>query len=278
MRILVLSDLHLEHAPFDPPAFEGDVVVLAGDIRNGVEALRWARTAFPRHPIVQIAGNHEFYDGEYDETLSRMREAAPALGIHFLENDAVTIDGVRFLGCTLWTDFRVFEAPGRAMRIDAAAAMDANRRMLADFFAIRIGSDGRRFAPEDAVALHQRSRAWLAAELARARRGPTVVVSHHLPSWRSVHPEYAAWVTNAGFASDLDALVDRSDLWIHGHTHTAQAYPAGRSRVVCNPRGYPSGVIAARAWSTPGTSGTEPPESYENQAFDPALTIEVAVG
>lgn len=277
MRLLVLSDLHVEHAAFDPPAFEADLVVLAGDIHNGAESLRWARAAFPRHELVQIAGNHEFYDGEYDETLLQMREAAREFGIHFLENDAIVIDGVRFLGCTLWTDFRIFEAPGRARQLDAAAAMDANRRLIADFFAIRVGEDRRPFTPEDSVALHRRSRAWLDIELERLHPGPTVVVSHHLPSWRSVHPDFAAWVTNASFASDLDALVERSDLWIHGHTHTTQAFRAGRARVACNPRGYPAGVSGARAPEPQRVAAQAPPQAFENPVFAPGLVLEVAV-
>lgn len=35
MKVLILSDLHLEFAPFDPaPDLEFDVVILAGDIHS----------------------------------------------------------------------------------------------------------------------------------------------------------------------------------------------------------------------------------------------------
>jgi predicted phosphodiesterase len=276
VKLLVLSDLHVEQAAFAPAPFEADVVVLAGDIHNGPQALRWARATFPRHPIVQVAGNHEFYDGEHGATLRSMRDAARECGVFFLENESVEVGRVRFLGCTLWTDFRVFEVPGRALSMPAERAMQANERLLADYRAIAVVEAGvqRRFAPADAARLHAGSRAWLECELARPFEGSTVVVTHHLPSWRSVHPDYAAWVSNAGFASDLDALVERSDLWIHGHTHATRRYRVGPAGVVCNPRGYPRAML-------PAASGAAAPTArsvvFENPHFVPGLCVEVEI-
>ena len=260
MRLLVLSDLHLERAPFEPAAADADVVVLAGDIHNGPRAVGWAREAFPRHPIVQVAGNHEFYDGEHGSTLDAMRRAAREAQVCFLENEAVVLEGVRFLGCTLWSDFRLFEAPGRPLELPAARAMEANRRLIADYRAIGFEAPegSRRFDPADAARLHAESVGWLDGALAQAFPGPTVVVTHHLPSWRSVHPDFAAWISNASFASDLDHLVARSDCWIHGHTHASRRYRLGRAEVACNPRGYPR------------------PPGFENPGFEPGFCIEVA--
>lgn len=270
MRLLVLSDLHVEEAPFEPTGVAADVVVLAGDIHGGPRALRWAREAFPHHPIVQVAGNHEFYDGEHGDTLRAMRTAARDCGVHFLEQDTVAIDGVRFLGCTLWTDFRVFEVSGRARSMPAEAAMQACERLLADYRAISVDEGGstRRFAPTDAARLHAASRAWLERELGRPHAGPTVVVTHHLPSWRSVHPAFASSVSNAGFASDLDPLVARADCWIHGHTHASRRYRIGGAEVVCNPRGYPR--------TLPAAPGQAAPIAFENPGFDAGLSVELA--
>jgi hypothetical protein len=96
----------------------------------------------------------------------------------------------------------------------------------------------RLLTPSDTVAIHRASRAWLARELAQPFAGPRVVVTHHLPSWRSVAPRFLRAPSNAAFASDLDALFDPVTLWIHGHTHHSFDYLAGRTRVVANPRGY----------------------------------------
>ena len=246
MRLLVLSDLHVEHAAFVPsaPRDAFDLVVLAGDIGQATLALQWARETFPDHPIVQIAGNHEYFDTRREQALAAMRQTANRLGIHLLERDAVTIAGVEFLGCTLWTDFHLYERAGRPIRMTAAEVMAGARRVMVDYRAIEVAdaqAQGgmRRFDPDDSVALHVQSRDWLADRLAAPSPGPRVVITHHLPSWRSVAPSFMRALSNPAFASDLDELFAGVDLWIHGHAHTSHDYLAAGCRVVCNPRGYP---------------------------------------
>lgn len=110
-RLLTLSDLHNDIQPMSPIQgsrridADADVVVLAGDIHEGVQAPMWARQAFPDKEVVLIAGNHEFYGRYWNRNLRKIREKSAELGIHLLENDAVELFGVRFLGCTLLTDF-----------------------------------------------------------------------------------------------------------------------------------------------------------------------------
>ena len=246
MRLLVLSDLHVEHTAFVPsaPRDAFDLVVLAGDIAQATLALQWGREAFPDHPIVQIAGNHEYFDTRREPALAAMRQTARRLGIHLLERDAVTIAGVEFLGCTLWTDFRLYEVPGRPVQMSADEVMAGARRAMVDYRAIEVTDaqapgGGRRFDPDDSVALHRQSRDWLADRLAAPSAGPRVVVTHHLPSWRSVAPGFMRALSNPAFASDLDPLFPGVNLWIHGHAHTSHDYLAAGCRVVCNPRGYP---------------------------------------
>lgn len=266
MRLLVLSDLHVEFAPLDVDGLDRgrfDVVVLAGDIHQGVEAIAWGRRAFPDHPIVQVPGNHEFYGGVHQQVLAAMRDAARRLDVLLLEDDAVEIDGVTFGGCTCWTDYRLYERAGRPRAMAAAEAMVASRRRIIDYDHIRWADDDapggvRDFCPGDSVSLHRRSRRWLASHLAEPAAGKRVVVTHHLPSWFSVSPEFAAAVTNPGFASDLDDLFPGVDLWIHGHTHSSHDYIASGTRIVCNPRGYP--------WRGGG---------FENPRFDPMRIVEL---
>jgi predicted phosphodiesterase len=246
MRLLVLSDLHVEYAPFEPAVRRCayDVVVLAGDIGQATLALQWARRAFPDAPIVQVAGNHEYFDAVREDALDAMRTAARRLDIHLLEEDSVLLDGVEFVGCTIWTDYRLHERPGRPVTMRAADAMAGARRVMLDYRFIDLrdpaaAGGSRGFTPEDSVVLHERSRDWLAARLARPAAGPRVVVTHHLPSWHSVSPGFVAAPSNPAFASDLDVLLHGVDLWIHGHTHSSHDYLQAGCRVVCNPRGYP---------------------------------------
>jgi predicted phosphodiesterase len=229
MRVRVLSDLHLEAAPFDPPPAESDVVVLAGDIANGAAGIEWARRTFAQ-PVVFVAGNHEPFDAEFHATAAALKHAAQGSNVRVLDCEEAVLGGVRFLGCTLWSDFELYGAAWRD------SAIDAVRRIAPDFRVIRFGD--RPFAPDDWLALHRTHRAWLEERLAASFAGPTVVVTHFLPHPGSIAPKFASHALNPAFASRLETLVGRASLWIHGHTHAASDYRVGAARVVCNPRGY----------------------------------------
>lgn len=230
MRIRVLSDLHLEVAPFDPPAAAADVVVLAGDIGNGAAGVEWAKRHFAG-PVVFVAGNHEPFDAEFHATAAALRAAAAGSNVRVLDCEETVLGGVRFLGCTLWSDFELYGPPGRTVAIESL------RRVAPDLRVIAFGD--RRFTTEDWLALHRVHRAWLEERLAPAHAGPTVVVTHFLPHPGGIAPRFATHPLNPAFASDLGPLVARAALWIHGHTHAASEYVVGGTRVVCNPRGYP---------------------------------------
>ncbi len=250
MKLLILSDLHNEFAVFEPAGTMADAVVLAGDIDNGDEGIAWARRAWPDRKIVYVAGNHEFYGGEYLETLASLRKSAAAHRVFLLQDDEVVIDGLRFLGSTLWTDFEFFGAESKA------EAMDEGQRRLNDFRLIRYGQSGT-FTPSHSVDIHRRSLAWLRARLDEPFEGPTVVVTHHLPSMKSVAARFRDTPLSPCFVSNLDYLFGKMGLWIHGHTHDSFDYVANGTRVVCNPRGY----VTSRG--------------AENANFDPVKTVEI---
>lgn len=125
MKIRVMSDLHIEFFNFEPIEVPADVIVLAGDILPEHYGLVWARKAFPDRPIVYVMGNHEYDDAHDEHVLDRAREQAAKQRVHLLENDQAMIDGVRFLGTTLW-GFR------RRSAITLAAARVSIRERLDD--------------------------------------------------------------------------------------------------------------------------------------------------
>jgi predicted phosphodiesterase len=229
LRIRIYSDIHLEYAPFAPPENDADVVVLAGDIGNGAAGIEWAKQAFGT-PVLYLAGNHEYYEGEFDAVQAVMR-GATGKRVELLDCTQVTLGGVRFLGCTLWTDYSLAPASERA------AVIEDSRKLNPDYQLIRHGS--RAFAPEDAIALCTRHRAWLADELARPFSGQTVIITHFAPHPRSIAPAYANHRANPAFVVDLEEAMGHAALWIHGHTHTFFDYYVRGTRVICNPRGYP---------------------------------------
>jgi predicted phosphodiesterase len=78
--------------------------------------------------------------------------------------------------------------------------------------------------------------------LARGDPARTIVVTHHAPSIKSIADRYRADPVSAAFASNMDDFIleHQPRLWIHGHTHESFDYKIGKTRVVCNPRGYAS--------------------------------------
>ena len=230
MKLHILNDLHIEFEDFVAPATDANVVILAGDIGVGMDGLRWAEARFPDMPVIYVPGNHEFYHHDI-ALIDELKVEAPD-NIHMLNDDQVVIDGVRFLGSILWTDFALF---GEA---DKFFAMQTARQRMTDFSIIQ--NHGHRFTPEDAIRLHTASRDWLAAMLAEPFAGKTVVITHHAPSSQSVHPKYARDLLTPAFASNLENLMDgdRATLWVHGHMHESFDYEVYDTRVVCNPRGY----------------------------------------
>jgi len=237
MRIHILSDLHLERAPFDPPATGADLVVLAGDIHNGAAGIEWARQVF-RAPVLFVAGNHEPFNAEFFTVADRIRAAAKGSHVEVLDCAERIYEGVRFLGCTLWSDFELLGESGKATAIAFARARVPDFRI--------VGWRERIFTPEDWIDLHYQHRRWLASRLADPHCGPTVVITHHGPHAASIVPQYADHPANPAFVSDLGALMGRAALWIHGHTHYAFDYTLAGTRVVCNPRGYPNETTGFR--------------------------------
>jgi predicted phosphodiesterase len=250
MKLNVLSDLHLSLSPLGIPENDADVVVLAGDIARPKESIAWA-LGFAK-PVLYVPGNHEFYGGSIAGTIAELKRLSAGSTIHVLAEDEVIIQGVRFLGTSLWTDFMLFGEGHKR-----AEAMQEAQRFMRDFSRIRI--DDAPFTPEASAALFRQQASWLAGKLAERHTGPTVVVSHHAPSPKSIHPRFAGSLLNACFVSNAEDLIERSDarLWIHGHTHDSFDYRVKDTRVLCNPRGY-------------ARNGVD-----ENPSFDPNLLVTV---
>ena len=226
MKIDVISDIHLtcfrDHgeewiASWVP---EGEILVLAGDVgefhwwqlhQSKIEAL-----AEKYKHVVYCAGNHDYYGTTLEEGDARFREIEGRIeNFHFLERDILEIDGVKFAGCTLWFKWDELNP--------------YYERFMSDFSQIK------QFKPE----VYDRNRE--SVNFLRSLRDVDVVITHHMPTALSVHEKYANDPTNRYFLCQLDDVIMLLEpkVWVHGHTHIRFDYGIGKTRVLCNPLGYP---------------------------------------
>lgn len=271
MKIQLMSDLHLEVDPgFVPvPAADADLLVLAGDIgaypansRLGGDDFGLTRFS-PRHgwpvPVLYLPGNHEYDGRDFDGTHAQLRAVCERLGITWLERETRVIDGVRFIGTTLWSDFDALAwaaapvAPSEeALHLARAEAFVAADRYLRTTGTTVGGQPMLAGQVRDLALVCQR---WLRGALAQPFEGRTVVVTHFAPSLRSADPRYGLVPGTAGFCSALDDLLPRAQFWLHGHLHAPSDYVHEGCRVLANPLGY------ARA--------------HEQESFTPAFVIDL---
>lgn len=245
MRIALYSDLHLEMAlhPKGLPAWEApeldvDVVILAGDIGSHTRGIEWAANAFRQCPvspdIIYVAGNHEYYGEHIASLTADMRKTAAKLGIHFLENNAIEIGGVRFIGTTLWSDFELYGDDRSTASIHEA------RGHISDYSTI-FGANRKFVEPRDTIQLHREARTFLESELAKPFDGKTVVVTHFAPHLDCVEKRFEGGLLTPYFTVDMAPLMEKRPiaLWAFGHTHYNVDFVDHGCRVISNQRGYP---------------------------------------
>jgi len=281
MKIKLVSDLHLEFADINIKNEEGcDVLILSGDImvaqdlhdhpemdygmysnvnladlgRRQQTALRFRdflkRCSFQFPNVIYVAGNHEFYHGKWNQTLTILsEECRKHPNIYFLERGYKKIDDVIFVGGTLWTDMNKADP----------ITLHSARSMMNDFRIIRKEYEGyTTLKPADTVYRHRDTLRYIEEIVDRKEVEKYVVVGHHSPSFQSCHESYKDdMVMNGCYHSELgNFIADRPQikLWTHGHTHHPFDYVIGETRIVCNPRGY---------------------DGYENTGWNPNIVLEI---
>ncbi len=241
MRVLPLSDLHLEFVRTGATNFladlglaDADVLLVAGDLCGHFQLELVLKHLCERYPhVIFVPGNHDYYASSFGTVRGLLTRVQGELSnLHWLDNESVRLGGLRFVGTTLWFP------PGLANELYKGG--------LSDF--MKIESFGE--------AVYEENRA--AVEFLRSAVKPgDVVITHHLPCFASVPERFRGPLTRF-YWTDLEELIveRRPALWIHGHIHVSCDYLAAGTRVVCNPHGYP--------------------DVEENPAFDPQLLIEVS--
>ncbi len=251
MQVRLISDLHTEMAPFEIKPSGEDVLIIAGDVSPDFSACLQMLTDYrdlaPDIDIIYILGNHCSYDKSIDETIQLWRNVNMA-HFHFLENESVVINGIRFFGSTMWTDLKTDDV----YRVQSG---------ITDFYRI-IG-----LTPDSWRVRHYHSKKSLSEVLASSVE-PVVVITHHLPIQACIDPKYKGLdAMNSAFAStDMEELVANQKVihWLHGHTHSSVDITHNGTPILCNPRGR------VTMWK-------DKEIKKENKQFDPNLifTIEL---
>lgn len=262
MRIQLLSDLHLEAHPHwkAEPTPGADLLVLAGDIGSYQPGSQLGDSDFglgqfsPHNgwptPVIFVPGNHE-YDGlDFDVAHARLRETCARLDLLWLERQTLVLEGVRYIGTTLWSDFDAL-APTAATPPPARSGVPVNplaqqlkardKAFRAANYYLRKTLTTRRGEPWLADGLREQAlvcQDWLRTALAQPFDGPTVAITHFAPSLMSADPRYGLTAGTAGFCNALDDLLPQAQLWLHGHLHAPSDYVHRGCRVVANPLGY----------------------------------------
>lgn len=296
LRLQLVSDLHLDtHDHAGNLLTQGlrrhplaDLVVIAGDVGNGIASLGRLRQLFGPGPIVMVAGNHDLCGLWWHNGIEQLKEEAKKYDIVLLENEAWEFGGVRFLGCTLWTDMELYGARyldqmvtqiprclPEYSRIPVATDLTCCGIMPLESISQHIQGNEARDAvewlsPINVIRRHRMSRRWLKEQLKHSCPAPVVVITHHLPLARSLSPVFKNMLSCGGFASNCDELFElpcSPAYWFHGHTHHSVRYRHQATEVICNPLGYPT------AKSMDNTSGEK--YEFENVLFEPLVLIDV---
>lgn len=239
MRLKIFSDIHLEfsNAGYDHiwqpnPEDRNTILLLAGDIGVGMQARTFVEELCKNfHSVLLICGNHEFYGQEYMTVLNgwkNFEENEADKNFHFLDRDTRIIDGVRFIGDTMWTSF---EHGDQRLMARAEYAMN-------DYGRIKVGDNFLK--PAFTFQRHTEFINYLEQKLAEPFDGKTVVMTHHSPlnygrikyHGPSYDPFYFACLENR------IKEWGKPDLWVHGHAHVSHDTQVGNTRILANPHGY----------------------------------------
>ena len=235
--IAVYSDLHVEHSSLSLNTTDADVVVLAGDIfamgqaySEDFSIIHWIDQNIPDTVVVFVPGNHDFEDSYWEKQMMVWKQHAQQLGgrIHVLWNESVDVQGIRFLGTPLFTDFASTGHP-EVVKAQAKKIPDFNRIWNVSGHAVH---------PNDYVQWNHTARQFLSDELPKDPEIKKVVVTHFAPSLKLRNPNHPAALLDAYWLNDCEDLVAQADLWISGHSHySCDLTLENGGRMISNARG-----------------------------------------
>ncbi|OYU91978.1 MAG: hypothetical protein CFE29_03785 [Bradyrhizobiaceae bacterium PARB1] len=273
-RIHFFSDLHVDHAGGDigVQPVDCDLAVFGGDLCNGLHKhLPDLLEKFRGVPLVVTEGNHDAYregpanDRAYtlQDVRDRTGEICARYGAYYNPDGYVVIDGVQVITACLWSDFSIrpgYMSPKEAMYISQKGfhpeqpVSPAGRTPHNDYQAIHT-APGKRLTPSDTLAMHKASVEAIDLALDAEPDMLKVLATHFPPDDGVASDGTHSWLYGS---RDCGHIIERADIWLHGHVHVSRDAEVGGTRIISNPRGY-----------------RQRDGRFENPAFDPSLVIDV---
>jgi len=261
MKLTILSDIHEDIDKYYArngygPAHdfsalkEQEFVIIAGDISgNPLNVKKFIQDNISRGLFVE--GNHLGYDksGQYQIDFKQgaqrwLRDQFKDTPVKYLENDIHIEGDVVFIGCTLYTDFNLYNKTGDKNR--QLSYMQTIQGGLNDFNCVKCERDGdiRTVTADDYLKWHHESVAYIFNICECFPCHKIVVITHHAPSKKSIAEQYKHGLNskyNAGYASNLEWLIKKHKnikLWVSGHCHSDSNYKIAQCRCIAHPYGY----------------------------------------
>lgn len=250
MKIWIFSDIHLGlndakqgFIPF-PVVEDADLLIVAGDVSDSIiNSVEWIKKISKKVKTIFVPGNHEYYDLSIENTLKYIEENRIGENYFILNNDSVIIDNVKFIGSTLWTDFKVLAKDEYEKIVCQSACMN----YVPDFSDFIYMHEPKNniippfFRPKDAEYLHYLSKEYILNELNKDFSGKKVLITHHALHKKSIDKRFKDDLSTSAYVSDLSeifSMENKPNLVIHGHTHTTFRYLVNDVPVICNPMGF----------------------------------------
>lgn len=266
MKIVYMSDLHQEfNGPIKGRFPKGDVLLLGGDItiatslREPTTTLKYQQIQTSFRGLLEkcknfsrvyyILGNHEHYYSCFSETKIIIQKYIdnhfPNNNIKILDNDYEIYDEVLFIGSTLWTDFNNQNPQDM---IDIQWGLNDYRLIVnkpwesISYVERNSPKEHHLITSEFILDEFRKSRNFIQKTLSEKKKIPTVVLTHHAPSWKSQHEKRFGSGLGGAFYSNMDWLIQDNPqikYWFHGHSHDNVDYMLGGTRILSNQQGYP---------------------------------------
>lgn len=175
-----------------------------------------------------VFGNHEFYKQSIlipPHSFPNIQKIETSFeNFTLLDNEMVEYEGMYIIGSTLWSKVDINEKEKKEKKI--------NDYRQIEHFTLEKGNE-----------LFEKNYLFLEKSISLCEKDgkECIIITHHLPTIKMIHPQYKVHPLTEFFASDCEVLIRPPvKLWVCGHSHKRMESNVNNVSLICNPKGYPS--------------------------------------